>query len=304
MRWRLPGGQLALLLFLFVASATAGQAEDLTGLLPADGEVAGLTQSDTPQVFHGEDLYQMIDGGADIYHEYGFRQVLSAEYAGDPDKIIKLELYEMASPLAAYGLYSFKVGEGGKELAIGREGRLEDYYLNFWKGNMQVTLIGQDAGEETVQGVVALAEAIAAKITATGARPELADLLLREPLAFSRAKYLRGPIGLMNSYVFDREDIFRVRDGFAGRVEACLAMVFRYPGAPESAGAYEYATSKLLAGTRFSKQSQQENHFTMVDRKAEHIMITQTGRHIAIVIGKDVRKVQSISAGLVAKLKL
>ena len=132
---------------LIAASATAQQApEDLSGLLPASGEVAGLTLSDTPQGYRGDDLYQMIDGGADIYHEYGFRQVLSAEYVDGRGKIIKLEMYEMESPAAAYGIYSFKVGEGGKALAIGQEALLEDYYLNFWKGNLQVTLIGQDCG--------------------------------------------------------------------------------------------------------------------------------------------------------------
>ena len=303
MKWPWPGRVLVLLLLFIAASATAGQApENLAGLLPTGGEVAGLTPGDTLQVFHGDDLYQMIDGGADIYHEYGFRQVLSTEYVDGCDKVIKLELYEMESPLAAYGIYSFKVGEGGRSLAMGREGRLEDYYLNFWKGNLQVTLVGQDAEEETVQGVVALAAAVADKITATGARPELADRLLREPLAFSQAKYLRGPIGLMNTYLFDRENIFRVRDGFVGGVEGCLAMVFQYTGDSESAEAYEYATSKLSAGTRFSSQSRQENRYTMVDRKQEHIMVTQTGRHITIVIGKNADTVQSIAAGLVAKL--
>lgn len=304
MKWSWPGRALVLLLLFIPASATAGHVpENLTGLLPTSGEVVGLTQGDTPQAYYGDDLYQMIDGGADIYHEYGFRQVLSVEYVDGRGKIIKLELYEMESPLAAYGIYSFKVGEGGKELAIGREGRLEDYYLNFWKGKLQVTLIGQDGEEETVQGVVALAEAVAAKITATGARPELADLLLQKPLAFSQAKYLRGPIGLMNTYLFDRENIFRVRDGFIGGVEGCRAMVFRYASDSEGAEAFAFATGKLSAGSRFRNQSRQENRYTMVDRKQEHIMVMQMGRHITIVVGKDADAVQSISAGLVAKLQ-
>ncbi len=83
MKWAWPGKALALLLLCIAASATAGQApENLVGFLPASGEVAGLTLGDTPQGYGGDDLYQMIDGGADIYHEYGFRQVLSAEYRG------------------------------------------------------------------------------------------------------------------------------------------------------------------------------------------------------------------------------
>jgi hypothetical protein len=41
----------------------------------------------------------------------------------------------------------------------------------------------------------------------------------------------------------------------------------------------------------------------MVDRKQEHIMVTQTEHHIAIVIGSDAEKVKAISERLVAKLQ-
>lgn len=299
-----PGRALALLLLLSAASAAAGQApENLAGFLPASGEVAGLTLGDTPQGYHGEDLYQMIDGGADIYHEYGFRQVLSVEYVDGRGTIIKLEMYEMESPAAAYGIYSFKVGEGGKALAIGQEGLIEDYYLNFWKGNLQVTLIGQDSEEATVQGVVALAGAVAARIAQTGERPELADLLLREPLLFSHPIYLRGTLGLMNNYLFDRENIFRVRDGLIGGVEGCRAMVFRYASDSESGQAFEYAITKLSAGTRFTNQTRQGNQYTMVDRKQESVMVKQTGHHIVIVIGPDTERVKATSERLVEKLQ-
>jgi hypothetical protein len=212
-------------------------------------------------------------------------------------------MYEMESPIAAYGIHSFKVGEGGKTLAIGQEARIEDYYLNFWKGNLQVTLIGQDSEEETVQGVVALAGAVAARIAQTGERPALAALLLQEPLPFSHPKYLRGAIGLMNNYLFDRENIFRVRDGLIGGVEGCRVMAFRYAGDSESSEAFEYATTKLSAGARFSNQTRQGNQYTMVDRKQESVMVKQTGRYIAIVIGPDAEKVKSISERLVAKLQ-
>ena len=69
------------MLLLIAASAAAQQAPgDLSGYLPASGEVAGWTLSDAPKNYRGDKLFVMINGGADIYHEYGFTQVLSAEY--------------------------------------------------------------------------------------------------------------------------------------------------------------------------------------------------------------------------------
>ena len=218
-------------------------------------------------------------------------------------KSIKLEIYEMESPAAAYGIYTFKIGDGGKALAIGQEALLEDYYLNFWKGNLLVTVIGPDSEEETVQGVVALAKAVDARIAKTGERPELAGLLLREPLAFSHPKYVRGSLGVMNSYIFDTENIFRVREGMIGAVGDCQAFVFRYADEGESAEAFEHATTSLSVSPKFMSRVLQGNQYSMVGREKELVVIHQTGRYIAIVIGQNQDKVKSTSDRLVEKLK-
>jgi hypothetical protein len=152
------GKCIGVLLLLIAASAAAQKGPgDLSGYLSASGEVAGWTLSEAPKNYRGDKLYVMINGGADIYYKYGFMQVIRAEYAEVRGKSITLEVYEMENPAAAYGIYTFKIGVGGKALAIGQDALLEDYYFNFWKGNLLVTVIGQDPEEDTVQGVVALA---------------------------------------------------------------------------------------------------------------------------------------------------
>ena len=120
-------------------------------------------------------------------------------------KSIKLEIYEMESPAAAYGIYTFKSVKAAKRWRSAGKRSSKTTTSTSGKETCMVTVIGQDSEEETVQGVVALARAVDARIAKTGERPELAELLLREPLAFSHPKYIRGPLGVMNSYVFDTE---------------------------------------------------------------------------------------------------
>jgi hypothetical protein len=294
---------IGVLLLLIVAGVAAQQGPgDLSGYLPPSGEIAGWTQSDTPENYRGDKLFAMMNGGADIYHEYGFRQALSAEYEGFRRKSIKLEIYEMESPAAAYGIYTFKIGAGGKALAIGREALLEDYYLNFWKGNLLVTVIGQDSEEGTVQGVVALAKAVDARIAKTGERPGLVGLLLSEPLAFSRPKYVRGSLGVMKSYLFATENIFRVREGMIGEVGDCQAFVFRYADEGESAGAYDHAIASLGVSPKYMSRAAQGKRYSLVGREKELVVIHQTGRYIAIVIGQNQDKVRTTADRLVEKL--
>jgi hypothetical protein len=76
----LRGKCIGVMLLLIAVNAAAQQTpEDLSGYLLASGEVYGWTPSDAPKSYRGDELFVMIDGGADIYHEYGFTQVLRAE---------------------------------------------------------------------------------------------------------------------------------------------------------------------------------------------------------------------------------
>ena len=79
--------------------------------LPAT--VAGWTRADSVGVYAGKNLFLLIDGGADLFYEYGFVRAFSSEYSRSPDTSATVELYEMESPVAAYGLFtSFTAGTG------------------------------------------------------------------------------------------------------------------------------------------------------------------------------------------------
>ena len=57
---------------------------------------------------------------------------------------------------------------------------------------------------------------------------------------------------------------------------------------------------KIPAGSRFTRQG---NRQSMVGRKQEFVVVKQTGRYIAIVIGQNEEKVKATSDRLVEKLK-
>ena len=123
----------AALFFLLLQGKSLLLGQSLFKYLPQSDEVKSWNKDGTPQEFEGEDLYLYINGGAEIYHEYGFSRVVVQEYKNRNRKSISVEIFEMESPKAAFGIYTFKSSPRGKELALGNEGRMEAYYLNFWK---------------------------------------------------------------------------------------------------------------------------------------------------------------------------
>ena len=101
---------IATLLFIF-AQSSIGQIsnEDLLKYLPKATEMENWQPGNNPEIYVGDDLYVFINGGAEIYHEYGFNKVVYNEYKDKNENSINVEIYEMKSPESAFGIYSFKI---------------------------------------------------------------------------------------------------------------------------------------------------------------------------------------------------
>ena len=153
-----------------------------------------------PQDYTGEDLFLYIDGGAEIYREYGFAEVLIQDYKGPEGKRLSLEIFRMTSPEAAFGMYTFKRSPKGTPVEAGAEGQLEGYYLNLWKGRFLVTITGQDEGPATRRGLLELARAVAEKIPGPSSPAPIVNRLPQSALIKTSVRYFKGYLGFMNVY--------------------------------------------------------------------------------------------------------
>lgn len=187
------------LILLSREAERAAQNPDLAVYLPPRDELRALRPDGTPQVFKGEDLFVYIDGGADIYLEYGFLQVLVQDYHDSSGRRISLEIFEMTSAESAFGMFTFKTGSDGKALKMGDDCRLADYYLNLWKDRFILTITALDPGEAAAESLVDLAKSVDARIKGKGTRPELYEKIPREGLKKETVKYIKGPIALANA---------------------------------------------------------------------------------------------------------
>ena len=156
-----------LLSFICPLSAHAEEnkgSDSLQHLLPSESLRPGWKLDGTPESAAGIELYHLINGGAEIYMQAGFKRAIFASYGDAEGKIINLEIYEMASIKSALEIHQKKISPEGKKIDIGADAVLEDYYLNFHRGPFQVTLSEYDAGQKTVPKLLDMARMVAQRI--------------------------------------------------------------------------------------------------------------------------------------------
>jgi hypothetical protein len=273
---------------LFVPSGTHSSVPlDLYKFLPLSGEVGEWKRDDQPQEYRGEDLYEYINGGAEIYHEYGFNQVIVQDFRNKSGKSISVEIFEMEDSESAYGIYTFKSHSEDKKLSLGSDAQLSDYYLNFWKANVLVTITGFDEDEETIEGLKEVARAVDAKINRTGEKPHLVSVLPEKKLITTSIKYFEGNLGLYNSYSFFARDIFSLKKGIKGDYEGGYSVYFIQSKDGEVGQKRFDEIKKDFEGSPKYKnlKSLEKELFMVEDRKNKRIFISFFEDCILIVMG-------------------
>jgi hypothetical protein len=240
-------------------TATGGLVSEearLLALLPDSNEVAGWTRGEA-RFFVEENLYDLINGAMENFMIYGFQRVVTVDYDNPdyPEQIV-VELYHMADPRNAFGVYASERNPRATFMQIGAEGYVGGMALNFWSGNYYVKMVTFQDSEELEQAMVALAEAISRKIGATTANaiPELA-LFPTENQVPHTARFLAQD--LLGQSFFERGFSATYRDGnnesqlvivLTGNEAAAQEAMDRYKAFIESSGTVDREVTEPANG--------------------------------------------------------
>lgn len=101
-------------------------------------EIEGWKPIDEVNVHRKDDLWKYIDGAAELFLTYDFQMLRFREFSkGDMEMVV--EIYDMASALNAFGIYSTERGDDVKRLSIGTEAVIElPYYCQLLKDRFYV----------------------------------------------------------------------------------------------------------------------------------------------------------------------
>ena len=98
------------------------------------------------QIFTASELWGLINGGADLYFEYGFDYLLLQEITLE-EQFFRIEVYGMNDPVSAFGIYSLSVHQCMESGRIVRNDCLNpfQYQMNF--GRYYVSIINETGSE-------------------------------------------------------------------------------------------------------------------------------------------------------------
>lgn len=119
-------------------------------------DFTGWKLQEDPRIYSSKDLWELIDGAADIFLSYDFKDLRIAEYSHN-DQIIRVELYRQSNTDNAYGIYTAERMPDYPQVSVGSQGYKSQGVLNFLSGNYYVKIMSAGAVEAEEDAIAQLA---------------------------------------------------------------------------------------------------------------------------------------------------
>ena len=162
---------LAAILLAAAAGGCAGSAGDQL-LAPVRGE---WKRTEPVKSFGPRNLYEYIDGEADLVIAFGFKALTTAGYRRATEPETTVDVYEMGTAADAFALFRSNANLEAEPLDIGTEGAGAEARIEFWKGPKYVLVSNPSAAER--DHAIALARELAQALPPGEGWPAYIELL-------------------------------------------------------------------------------------------------------------------------------
>jgi hypothetical protein len=144
--------------------------------------VAGWKIAPPPgdSVYTPDNLWDIIDGAAELFLSYGFVDLHIMEYTDTAGTDVRVELYRHASRANAFGIYSQERNPGYNFIEIGTQGYVEEKVLNFLCGVDYVKISSHREGKEGIDAMALIGRRVAVHLRQESGWPATLAILPAE----------------------------------------------------------------------------------------------------------------------------
>jgi hypothetical protein len=256
-------------------------------LLPPNGFLGKWQKSRVARVFHAADLYGHIDGGAELFLEFGFEELVVQDYKSGSDEL-SLELYRMTDPVAARGIYLMKAGpQSSKQLPFPHT--FSPFQLLFARDRYLVILNNLEGRQEKEPEMIELARHLAARLPDAPGLTSSVPSLPPDGLVSGSLRLIRGPYALQSVFTLGPGNILSLAPGqtaasgdydLGGKTSTLITC--DYPTAAAAQRAFDYLTGHL--DSYLKPVSKRDGRLVFQDYASEYGLIVLSGSRLEISV--------------------
>jgi hypothetical protein len=184
------------ILFILFLGILLTRADTITPLLEGN-QIPGVTIKEI-RTYSDKELYGYIDGGAEIYREFGFVK-LSVQFLQYKGNDLILEIYQMKDIKAAFGIFSVSRHNCPSLESLTKWSCNNPHQISFTGGPFYVTITNYEGTQELAN----LSQQIVGKIIdKISERYFEVPVLINQPdfiPYLNNLKFIAGPLGLQNA---------------------------------------------------------------------------------------------------------
>ncbi len=289
-------GLVACAVPVFLAACGSQAARQTAAGLPAipePGFAPGWAKAGPLRTFTGQDLFNQIDGGAELFLELGFAQLRLQAYARDKAELT-LNAYEMESAASALGIYLMKMGRETPFPEVAARNSGEEAQVTILKGRYFIQVDNLGDVPATKAEAAALANAFLAGVADETAATPL-DALPAEGKVPGSERLVRGPYGLQPYFTFGEGDILQLGGRIFGVVanygESPDAVFLRFiiPYAEEAQAGSVYENLLANLDPYLKVLETREGAFVFEDHRGKFGIVERKGSNLSIRVNLDLK---------------
>lgn len=176
--------------------------------LPESNFFPGWEKSGKNRHFSRSNLFDYINGGAEIFHEFGFIDLVVQSYKNGDNELI-VELYQMELPESALGIYLARKGKENPSKKIFSRNTVNPYQVSVLKGNYFIQINSFSGDKNLLPIIVNMVNKLIQQIRVSN-DSELMHLLPGLNLVPGSEQLIRGVYSLQPIFTFGEGDILQL----------------------------------------------------------------------------------------------
>ena len=146
---------------------------------------------EAPQDYFPEILFEYINGAAEIYLSYDFKELTVGQYEkGDSNASLIIEIYDMGNEINSFGIYSAERFPDSQFISLGNQGYLEEETLNFVVGKYYIKLLCFDSGEDSAGFLKLFSQEVVKRVKDKGTLPPALAFFPKQGLVRNSEKFI------------------------------------------------------------------------------------------------------------------